>query len=99
MNAKQVESFVGKAFAAKLDDGKTLDLVLTEVKNVVRKANTKRGYSGECYSAIFKTRGKESLSQGVYEMRTAGLNEFSALLVPTGRKRTEFELVVNHLKR
>jgi hypothetical protein len=76
-----------------------VDLVLAEVTSISRKTNLKRGYSGECFSAIFKSRGEEALSQGVYEMRAAGLNNFSALLVPTGRKRAEFELVVNHLKR
>jgi hypothetical protein len=99
MNANEIKGFVGRRFAAKSLDGSTVDLVLAEVTSISRKTNLKRGYSGECFSAIFKSRGEEALSQGVYEMRAAGLDNFSALLVPTGRKRAEFELVVNHLKR
>jgi hypothetical protein len=99
MNANEIKGFVGKRFAAKSLDGSTVDLVLAEVTSISRKKNLKRGYTGECFSAIFKSGGDEALSQGVYEMRAAGLNNFSALLVPTGRKRAEFELVVNRLKR
>jgi hypothetical protein len=39
------------------------------------------------------------LDQGVYSMRAAGLDEFSALLVPTGRRAKEYEMIVNHLRQ
>ena len=99
MDESQVRRLVGRSFIATPTEGKNVELVLTEVNSVGRAANSKRGYSGSCYSAIFKTRGAGSLDQGIYEMKSAGVGRFSALLVPTGRRRKEFELVVNNLSR
>jgi hypothetical protein len=99
MSEDQVRNLVGRSFIAVAAEGRNVELVLTEVNSVRRPANAKRGYSGNCFSAIFKTKRNSTLDQGIYEMKSAGLDRFSALLVPTGRRRTEFELVVNNLSR
>lgn len=99
MSESQVRQFLGRSFIATSADGKSLELVLTEVNGAGRARNLKRGYSGQCFSAMFKRRGIGQLDQGVYEMRSAGLDPFSALLVPTGRRRKEYELVVNNISR
>jgi hypothetical protein len=99
MKSAQVNSFVGRTFIVSGTDGKTVGLVLSEVNGVRRSANSKQGYSGECFSVMFKGGAKESLDQGVYSMRAAGLDEFSALLVPTGRRAKEYEMIVNHLRQ
>lgn len=99
MTESQVRKLVGRSFIAVPTEGENVELVLTEVNSVGRPVNSKRGYSGNCFSAIFKTRRNGSLDQGIYEMKSAGVDRFSALLVPTGRRGREFELLVNNLSR
>ena len=99
MKPSQLKPFVGRVFTATCADGQTAELVLSEVNGVRRGANTGRGYSGECFSVIFNGRGGKRLGQGVYTMRSASLDEFMALIVPTGRRTKEYEVIVNRLKR
>lgn len=99
MSAAELKHFTGRRFVASSIDGRQINLTLAEVNNVSRPANSKRGYSGECFSVVFKGSAKEDLAQGVYEMKSAGVDGFSALLVPTSRGRREFEMVVNRLAR
>lgn len=98
MDATQVNGWVGQSFVAISPEGERMELVLAEVNRMWRDENAGRGYSGECFSAIFKNERTEDLAQGVYEMRGAGFDQFAALLVPTGRRRSELEMVVNRLK-
>jgi hypothetical protein len=99
MSESQVRRLVGRSFIAVRADGKNVELLLAEVNSVARPANLKRGYSGNSFSAIFKPKGEGSLDQGIYEMKSSGVDGFSALLVPTGRRRSEVELLVNNLSR
>lgn len=99
MSAAELKHFIGQRFVASSVAGRQVDLILAEVNNVSRPANSKRGYAGECFSVVFKGSAKEDLSQGVYEMKSAGVDRFSALLVPTSRGRREFEMVINRLAR
>jgi hypothetical protein len=100
MTESQVRKLVGSSFIAIPSEGEKLELVLMEVSSVGSEANDKRGYSGNSFSAIFAAiRTDLSLEQGIYEMKSEGIDGFSALLVPTGRRRKEFELVVNNLSR
>jgi hypothetical protein len=99
MTSAELKHFIGRRFVANSADGRRVDLVLAEVNNVSRPANSKRGYSGECFSVVFKGSAKEEFDQGIYEMKSAGVDGFSALLVPTSRGRREFEMVVNRLAR
>jgi hypothetical protein len=99
MSAAELKHFIGRRFVASAVDGRQVDLILTEVNNVNRLANSKRGYAGECFSLVFRGSGKEGLAQGVYDMKSAGVDGFSALLVPTSRCHREFEMVVNRLAR
>lgn len=98
LKADQARSLIGRAFVAKTPDGMTAEMVLAEVNKINRRVNSARGYSGECFSLIFKSRRNKGFAQGIYEMQSAGMDQFSALLVPTGRRGREYELVVNHLK-
>ena len=99
MTSKQFETRIGRAFTALSETGRANRLVLTEVNRLERMQNSVGGYYGECYSLIFESSAKVRLTQDVYEMRTDGLESFSALLVPTGRGPREFEIIVNHLAR
>ncbi len=99
MNAAEMKQFLGRRFLASSVDGRSVELILAEVNDVGRSANSKRGYSGECLSVVFKGRGQDGFAQAVYEMKSAGLDRFSALLVPTGRRSREFEMIVNRLTR
>jgi hypothetical protein len=98
MNADQARAFIGRAFVVKASDGVSTEIILSEVNKINRRANSARGYSGECFSLIFKSRRNPPFAQGIYEMQSAGVDQFSALLVPTGRRGREYELVVNRLK-
>ncbi len=99
MKESEVRRLIGRSFIATSAQGHPVELVLTEVNGLQRKANTKVGYSGECFSAIFKNHQRVTLDQGIYEIRGATSGKFSALLVPTDRHRTDFEIIVNNLKR
>ena len=99
MKPAQVKSLIGRVFTATSSNGQTKKLVLSEVNGVGRRLNAKRGYSGECFSVIFKDSGEGRLGQDVYKMRSASTDEFTALLVPTGRRSKEYEIIVNRLKR
>jgi hypothetical protein len=100
MTAKQFEQFIGREFSAALpDDGGTVKLILTEVSPIERLPNATRGFYGESFSLVFELRGKRRLEQDTYEFRTQGLEQFSALLVPTDRLMKRYEIIVNHLTR
>ena len=99
LNAKQFRGLVGRTFVVNSANGEKTDLVLTDVNAIERKLNTKRGYSGECYSVVFKRKGGEPITQDVYEIRAAGVAPFSALLVPTGRRQNHYEMIVNRISR
>lgn len=100
MTAKQFEQYIGREFTASLpDEGGTINLILTEVNPIERLPNTTRGFYGESFSLVFENRGKRRLAQDTYDIRTQGLEQFSALLVPTDRLMKRYEMVVNHLTR
>ena len=99
MTAKQFDSYIGHSFTAVSQQGQTIHLVLTEVNLLERQPNTLRGYYGDSYSLIFEGPDRVLLTQGTYEMNTDGLSSFSALLVPTGRRQRQYELIVNRITR
>ena len=100
MTAKQFESFIGHAFSVTAPDGSVHNLVLTEVKLLERLGNSVRGYYGESFSLMLESRGGgATLSQDTYELRGEGGQQFSVLLVPVGRERKEYEVVMNRLTR
>ena len=99
MTAKQFESYIGHAFTAVSEQGQTIHLVLTEVNQLERQSNTLRGYYGDSYSLIFEGPERVLLLQGTYEMHADGLAGFAALLVPTGRRQRQYELIVNRITR
>jgi len=100
MTGKQFEQFIGREFSASLpDDGGTVNLILTEVNPIELLPNTTRGFYGESFSLVFENRGKRRLAQDTYDIRTQGLKQFSALLVPTDRLMKRYEMIVNHLTR
>lgn len=99
MNANQVRGLVGRTFTVNSASGQKANLVIAEVNGLERKLNTKRGYSGECYSVIFKRNGGEPIAQDIYEMKGAGVAPFAALLVPTGRRQNHYEMIVNKVSR
>ena len=99
MNANQVRGLIGRTFVVNSASGEKTSLVIAEVNGIERKLNTKRGYSGECFSVVFKREGGEPIAQGIYEMKAAGVAPFSALLVPTGRRQNHYEMIVNRISR
>lgn len=99
MKANDVRRFVGRSFTVTAPDGTKSQLIMTEVNNLARRANEMRGYSGESFSMIFKCRGEERLAQGVYELGAPGIDEVSALIVPTSRRNREYEILVNRVNR
>ena len=99
MTSKQLRAFLGSHFTATPESGKVTRLILTEVNQLERSQNILRGYYGESFSLIFEGEAPRPLGQGVYVMRTSGLDSFSALVVPTGRDRTQYEIIVNHITR
>lgn len=99
MTPKQLEQYLGHVFTARAADGRTIQLVLTEVNVLVRPENSMRGYYGDCFSMIFEGPERYKLTQGNYELVTDGLNQFTALVVPTGRQQKQYEVIVNRLTR
>ena len=99
MTAKQFEVYIGNLFTVTDRDGRSVQLVLTEVNVLDQSGNTIRGYYGECFSLIFEGAGRRGLDQNTYEMRTDGLANFDALLVPTGRAQRQYEVIANRVTR
>jgi len=99
MTAKQFEAFIGRSFTATAEGRRGVTLMLTEVNSLEHQQNTIDGYYGESFSLIFEAQQRLTLSQDVYEMRSDGLPDFSALIVPTGRRRRQFEVIVNRITR
>jgi hypothetical protein len=99
MTAKQFEQFIGHSFSATPEGRRSVPLVLTEVNLLEYQQNTINGYYGESFSLIFEAQQRLTLSQDRYEMRTEGLPDFSALIVPTGRRRRQFEVIINRITR
>jgi hypothetical protein len=69
------------------------------VNSLEYQRNTINGYYGESFSLIFEAAPKTKLPQGRYEMTTDGLPGFTALVVPTGRRQRQFEIVINRITR
>jgi hypothetical protein len=99
MSAKQFRDLIGRNFSVVSGDGRVSRIVLVEVNVLERMANSTRGYYGESFSLIFENRGKDRLSQDVYELEGSDIEPVSVLLVPTGRASRQYELIVNHLTR
>jgi hypothetical protein len=99
LTAKQFDSFLGSTFTATAEDGRHFRLVLTEVKSLEVPENTIGGYYGEVFSLVFEGPRKGPLVQGRYEIRIAGLPDFTALVVPISRGLKDYEIIVNHLGR
>jgi hypothetical protein len=99
MTSKQFEQFLGREFLSTTPDGLEVSLVLKEVNLIDRLRNTTRGYYGESFSLVFESGAKRKLQQATYELRTEGLEMFSALMVPTDRSRESYEIIVNHITR
>lgn len=99
MSAKQLEPYIGSFFAMTSEDGRTIRLVLTEVNQLERSANTIRGYYGDTLSMIFEGPERHILVQGTYEVSGDGLSPFTALVVPTGRRQRQYELIINRVTR
>ena len=99
MTADQFKSLIGRSFTAHAEEQRDVSLVLMEVNPLEYQQNIIRGYYGESFSLIFEAQGKTKLPQGRYEMTTDGLSGFTALIVPTGRRQRQFEIVVNRITR
>ena len=99
MKVSDVELLLGHSFTATAADGTRSELVMTEVNNLVRKANSTRGYSGECFSMIFECLGGKNIQQDVYQVASPEMDEVSAMIVPTTRDNREYEIVVNRVTR
>jgi len=99
MNSRQLEAFLGREFTVTAADGSGFGLTLREVNTAERKANAIRGSYGDSFSLIFEGEEKLQLEQDVFDFAIEGLEPFSALVVPTGRRRKQYEIVVNHVTR
>ena len=93
------ESFkphVNSIFKLKLDEGKSLDLKLTEVKS-----GRKMSEDHECFSLLFMDEAKSSLRQRIYELEHTELGVFSLFLVPvdTDEKGHYYEAVFNRMQK
>lgn len=100
MTAKQFEEYLGRSFLIVSDNGKSFEAVLTEVNVQEDLRNTSTGVYGESFSLIFEANNDEvRLTQDVYSISTPGIQLFSPLVVPTGRRSRQYEVIVNHLAR
>ena len=92
------ESFkpcVDSIFKLKLDDGKFLDLKLTEVKS---SRKTSEGH--ECFSLLFMNDAKSPLQQRIYELEHSELGVLSLflVLVDADEKGHYYETIFNRIK-
>jgi hypothetical protein len=99
MRAKQLETLLGHEFTVTAADGSIFSLTLKEVNSSEGKTNAIRGSYGESFSLIFEGEEKLQLNQDVFDFAVDGMAPFSALMVPTGRRRKQYEIVVNHVTR
>ncbi|HKP68860.1 MAG TPA: hypothetical protein VJV05_06230 [Pyrinomonadaceae bacterium] len=100
LTARDFEPLIGQTFIATSVEGQTRNLILTEVNRDERLGNAIRGTYGESYSLVFAGGGKERtlLTQDVYKVSGNGL-EVEMLIVPVGRSKNEYQVVVNRLAR
>jgi hypothetical protein len=100
MTAKQFEDYMGRSFVILFENGKSCEAVLTEVNVSENLQNTSTGVYGESFSLIFEINNDEiSLKQDIYIVSAPGIEPFSPLIVPTGRRSRQYEVVINHLTR
>ncbi|HEX6125006.1 MAG TPA: twin-arginine translocation signal domain-containing protein [Pyrinomonadaceae bacterium] len=99
VTARHFGRFIGRRFTATSAEGISTELVLLEVNPIERLGNTTRGFYGESFSLIFESRAKHRLFQDTYSFRVEGMDQFSALLVPTGRRGRQYEIIINHVTR
>ena len=99
MSARQVETLIGREFTITASDGTSVGLVLKEVNSDERKTNAIRGSYGESFSLVFEGDEKLQLNQDIFDFAVDGMQSFSALVVPTGRRRKQYEIVINHVTR
>ena len=90
------EPFAGTAMRAAAG-GKGIDLTLSEVKDLTRGANVKRGFNGESYSLVFRSSSRQRLSAGEYAFDHANLGKFTISLVPFGKNGANYEAVINRI--
>ena len=100
MTAKQLEGYLGQSFVITFENGKSCEAVLTEVNPGEILQNGATGVYGESFSLIFEINNDEvRLTQDVYTVTAPGLQPFSPLIVPTGRRSRQYEVIINHLTR
>jgi hypothetical protein len=99
MSARQLEALIGREFTITASDGTSVGLVLKEVNSDERKTNAIRGSYGESFSLVFEGDEKLQLNQDIFDFAVDGMQPFSALVVPTGRRRKQYEIVINHVTR
>jgi hypothetical protein len=100
MTAKQLEGYLGRSFIIVSESGKSYEAILTEVNLNEDLRNTSTGVYGESFSLIFEINNDEvRLVQDVYTVSTPGIQQFSPLIVPTGRRSRQYEVIINHLTR
>lgn len=74
-------------------------LTLKEVAELASKANQFRGYYGESFSLMFEGPRNASLVAGTYEFKHERLGEFSLFVSPVGKSGTDYEVIVNRIRR
>ena len=97
ITADQFRSFIGHSFTARADERRDVSVVLTEVNSLEYQQNTINGYYGESFSLIFEAPQRTKLPQDRYKMTSDGLPDFTALVVPTGLRQRQFEIVINRI--
>lgn len=97
LTREHFESLVGTFWQINVDDNYAVQLRLIEVKDLTKKINVERGYTGESFSLLFQVSAQQPFPQETYLMKHADLEEFPLLLVPVGQRTDRYESIINRI--
>jgi hypothetical protein len=99
LTSKHFEPFISTLFKVNSGSGRDSGLTLVEVRELGRKANGNRGFSGESYSLLFQGPTGRKLGQGRYRVHHDALGDLDLFVVPVGRAAGQYEAIVNRISR
>ena len=91
--------FINSEFPARLEGARRIErLMLLEVKELERKKNLEKGFTGESFSLMFANQRAAPLAGNRLEFNHPSLGEFSLTLVPVSAEPNRYEAIINHLR-
>jgi Domain of unknown function (DUF6916) len=91
--------FINSEFPARLEGARRIErLMLLEVKELERKKNLAKGFTGESFSLMFASKRDTPLAGNLFEFNHPSLGAFSLMLAAVGDEPNRYEAIINHLR-